>query len=351
MRVVTFASEHGFDAVTTAASDVAVPAVAGCVEALGIAGLDTSIVRRCRDKLRSATVLKQAGQRAPKTRLVSELAAVQSEVAAIGGYPVVVKPRYGAGGRGVSIVSEEGDLEAAIRKVQRYLRPDDGFLLQEWIGGHSIGVEAFIWRGRLVAGFCLSDQYTEGFVSPVGHGLPDDLEDGERARVLSTVEGYCKTLGLNAGPVNFDLRDTPDGLCLIEVNPRLGGNSITPLVRASCDVDLADATVFAALGEDPSDHLRSRVDPVPCATRMMVVRSGGARVVVRYSAERWQDYPGLVDLEVVTRAAEAVPLVVDDWVVLGRCLVSGRAVDAAIDIARRVAEDMQCGATLVPPLP
>jgi biotin carboxylase len=349
--VVDFAREHGFDAVTSAASDVAVRAVAGCVEALGINGIGTAVARRCRDKLETVNVLQQAGHRAPLTGKVVDIAGARSAIGAVGGYPAVIKPRFGSGGRGVSVVDSDGDLEMAIEKVRRYRTPDGGFLVQELIRGHSVGVEAFMWNGRLAAGLCLSDQYTEGFVSPVGHGLPDDLDEAGRARVLRAVEEYCKALAVNDGPINFDLRDTSDGLCLIEANPRLGGNSITPLVRASCGVDLAAATVLAALGEEPTGHLSTGVDPVPYATRLIMVRGLGTRAVVRQYSEQWQQHPDVIELEIITREGEGVAFTVDDWALLGRCLVKGRTREEAIDLARRVVEDMQSQVTLVPPRP
>lgn len=347
--VEEFVRTYGFDAVTTAASDVAVPAVARCVELLGTRGNDTETVLRCRDKLETVSTLKRSGLRAPLTRLVTNIEAARREIAAIGGYPAVIKPRFGAGGRGVTIVKQESQLQMAIEKVQRYLGADNGFLVQELIGGHSVGVEAFMWEGSLAAGFCLSDQYTEGFVSPVGHGRPDDLDDVARKRVLRAAEMYCKALDIKDGPINFDLRDTADGVCLVEANPRLGGNSITPLIRASCGADLTDATVLAALGEDPTGCLHARNESVAYATRMIVVRGWGPRVVIRQSGERWQHNPDVVELDVITAKGNRVAFFVDDWALLGKCLVRGRSGEEAIDLARRVANDMQSCVTLLPP--
>lgn len=348
-RVVQFARQNGLQGVTTAASDAAVPAVAACVEELGLFGIDTETAMRCRDKLETKRTLELKGLRVPRTQMVSDMEAAKRGVGAVGGYPVVVKPRFGAGGRGISIVKNESELQAAIGKVKRYVLPGDGFLLQEWISGNSAGVEAFLWKGRLVAGFCLSDQYIDGFVSPVGHGLPSDLDQANQTRIIGAVEEFCRALNLNTGPFNFDLRDTPAGVCLIEANPRLGGNSITQLVRASYGVDLAEATVLSALGVDPAEHLRSETVPIPCASRLIAVYGAGSRAVIRNPSHDLFSNENLLELEVVTYKGETVALRVDEWALLGRCLVKGDSPEAAIAFARRVVEEVQSRVTLAPP--
>ncbi len=348
-QVVAFARRTGFQGITTAASDAAVPAVSACVEALGLNGIDKATARRCRDKLETKRTLELKGLRAPLTRLVSDIAAAKREASMVGGYPLVVKPRFGAGGRGVSLVKSENDLEAAVRKVQRYVLPGDGFLLQQWISGHSVGVEAFLWKGELVKAFCLSDQYIEGFISPVGHGLPSDLDHCEQARIIDAVEAFCQALELGTGPFNFDLRDTPDGVCLIEINPRLGGNSITQLVRASYRIDLAEITVRTALGQNPAESFQSQVVPVPCASRLIAVYGAGSRAVIRNPSEDLLADDDLLELEVVTYKGETAALRVDDWALLGRCLVKAESTEAAIAFARRIVEEIQSRVTLAPP--
>lgn len=347
--VLEFARRHGFDGVTSAASDVAVPAVAACVEALGLSGLDRATSSRCRDKLSTMRAIEQAGLRAPATRLVADLESAHREIDAVGGYPAVVKPRLGAGGRGVSIVDDEAGLARGIEKVLLYTIPGEGFLVQQFVSGHSVGVEAFLRAGRIVGGFCLSDQYTEGFVSPIGHGLPSDLDDAAQARVLASVFEFCRALGLSDGPVNFDLRDTADGVSLIEVNPRLGGNSITPLVRTAFGVDLSEATVLAALGEDPSPVLARRTISQPCATRLIAVRGFGTNAVLRHSPQHWLEHEDVLELEVATREGKTLVLRADDWAILGRCLVRGKTQAAAIELAQQVTQQLQSCVTLVPP--
>jgi biotin carboxylase len=342
--------EH-FDGVMTAASDAAVPAVAASVEACGLVGINWTTARRCRDKLEAIETLARAGLRVPATRQVFDVETARREVDAVFGYPLVVKPRSGAGGRGVSIVRDASGIEAAVAKALRYAKPDEGCLIQQYLSGHSVGAEVFLWNGRLVAGYCLSDQYAQDFVSPIGHALPCDLSERAQAHVLSAVEAFCQALGASAGPLNFDLRYARDELWLVECNPRLGGNSITQLIRTAYGVDLAEATVLAALGEDPSACLTQRGALQPCAARMMVARGDGARVQMRRGLRDWTDCAEVLELEVVARHGELATSRVDEWFILGRCLVRGSTPQAAIELAGRIAADVQSAVSLVPSEP
>jgi glutathione synthase/RimK-type ligase-like ATP-grasp enzyme len=92
---------------------------------------DWAVLRRAMDKhalIESATALgfPCPGTYLPRTREDA------SDLAKRLGYPVVVKPRFTARGRGSRLVNDVGELEAAIRRAS----PTFGMpLLQEWIPG------------------------------------------------------------------------------------------------------------------------------------------------------------------------------------------------------------------------
>jgi biotin carboxylase len=123
------------------------------------------------------------------------------------------------------------------------------------------------------------------------------------------------------GPANFDLRQLGERTIMLEVNPRLGGNSITDLVRAAYGADLAQATVCAALGADPRPSLLRSV-LVPTAARLILKHAHG---VARFS-EPVSPYLGHGDvlaLDVLVRAGQTAQVRVDEWTILGRTLVQG----------------------------
>lgn len=344
--VVEVARTWRVTGVVTAASDVAVSAVAAVAEALSLPGLRPEVARRCHDKLETFSWLRARDLAVPDTLPVQSAHDAREAVAALGGYPVVVKPRSSAGGRGVSIVGRPELLERALERALSYAGPDEGALVQRFVGGTSVGVEAFFAGGDLVAAFVMDDQYQDGFVSPVGHSLPSTLPGPVLDAVRLDVARFASAIGLADGPANFDLRRDGETTVLLEINARLGGNSITDLVRACHGVDLAEATVLGAVGRDPRTALAPTRES-PTAARLMLTRGRGRARVAAPDA-RWQAHPDVLTLDVVVRDGELPTLVADAWTILGRCIVRGATPNAAAELARAVADAVSASISLEP---
>ncbi len=338
--VLATARELEVQAVVTAASDVAVGAVARVVDALGLPGIGSAVAQRGRDKLKTFEALREAGLRSPMTIAVGDADEARDQLEPLGGYPIVVKPRSAAGGRGVCIVEQDGDLESAIERARVHAGSDREVLVQAFARGLSVGAEAFFYQDTLVAAFVLDDQYEAGFVSPVGHSLPCALSPERQAVVRDAIEAYARALGLAHGPANFDLRiDEEDDVSLIEVNMRLGGNSITDLVRLALGVDLSLATVRAAFGETPHALLAAAARPKAIATRLIVKRGSGiANIGPQVMALRSRDDVLSIDLSV--EHGERAPLRVDEHVLLGRCVTRGRTPQEAVELAEAIARSV-----------
>jgi biotin carboxylase len=337
--VVAVARALHVSGVVTAASDVAVPAVSAVARALGLPGLDPTVALRCRDKLACFRALIEQGHAVPQTHAVDDVSAAQRAVAALGGYPVIVKPRSGGGGRGVVLVRCASELAAALACARRAYGPgEQGILVQEYIAGRSVGVEAFFYGGELAEAFVLDDQFEPGYISPAGHALPPTLDPEVAASVVAAIASFGRALGLTNGPANFDLRQLGERAIMLEVNPRLGGNSITDLVRAAYGVDLADATVCAALGGDPRPLLL-RHQQAPTAARLILKHAHG---VARFEEplSLLAGHPDVLALDVLVSDGQAAQVRVDEWTILGRTMVQGADSGAAASLAERVASDV-----------
>lgn len=209
--------------------DVELPAIAARRDefaAIGVAvaspGLATLEV--CLDKLalaeRCTGVLP-----VPRTEVLGPAAAVGRR------YPVVVKPRRGAGSRGISFVGSDAELRA--------LGSDDTRLVQDMLPGAEFSVDVFAdLAGHVVAAVPRSRLRVDSGVSVAGAVLHDDeLEDAAR-RVAAAI-------GLTT-VANVQLRrDHAGRAALLEVNPRFPG--AMPLTVAA-GVDMPSLTLDAVLG-------------------------------------------------------------------------------------------------------
>ena len=343
--VVRIARELDVRGVVTAASDVAVPAVSAVVRELGLPGLVPEVALRCRDKLACFRALMSQGHRVPETRGISSAFEANAAVAEVGGYPAIVKPRSGGGGRGVTLVRAPTELDAAIACARRAYGPGvHGVLVQEFIGGRSVGVEAFFSDGALAEAFVLDDQFEASYISPAGHSLPTTLDALSIQRVVEAVSAFGRALGLSDGPTNFDLRQVEERTVMLEVNPRLGGNSITDLVRAAHGVDLAEATVCAALGLDPRPVL-TRNSLEPTAARLILKHAVGI-AHLHEPAAAWRAHPDLLALDVLVSDGQPAHVRVDEWTILGRTMVRGRDSAGAARLAEHIASDVAAHITL-----
>jgi biotin carboxylase len=335
--IVELARELKVDGVLTGASDVAVPAVSAIVDELGLVGLPTAVSERCRDKQQAFEAVRAAGLAVPETRAVRGLAEAETAVRELGGFPIVVKPRSGGGGRGVSIVRSLEELGPAVQRTQAaYLgQGTKSVLIQELVEGRSLGAEVFFVDGRLIDAFVLGDQFAPDFVSPVGHSLPPDIDARLHDAVVDACAAFGAALGLTTGAVNFDLRCN-ERVVLIEVNPRLGGNSISDLIFHAYGSKLPHAAVACALGDDPKPAL-ARTRNTPIAARLILQRGRG---VVRFATrpETFAARSDVIALDLTVEEGESTSVHVDDFCVLGRCVASGPSADVAAQTAQHVAD-------------
>jgi biotin carboxylase len=335
-QVVEVARALQVSGVVTAASDVAVPAVSAVVKALGLPGLAPEAALCCRDKLACFRSLVAAGQRVPMTIPVDSVVEAEQAVPRVGGYPAIVKPRRGGGGRGVTVVRSAAELTAALECARRaYGASPHGVLVQELIAGRSVGVEAFFYQGELACAFVLDDQFEPGYVSPAGHSLPSTLTAALEHSVTAAIAQLGRSLGLSAGPANFDLRLVDGETILLEVNPRLGGNSISDLIRHAYGVDLPEATVFAALGNDPRPLL-SRTKRAPTAARLILKHAHGV-AHLHDAHDAFSELADVIALDLLVHEGEPAQVRVDEWTIVGRTMTRAADSDSAAQLAEQVA--------------
>ena len=164
--------------------------------------------------------------RVPTTRLLNA-----EGVAAEWDFPVIVKPRRGAGSRGVHLVADRAALEAHDL--------DDGQLIQENLPGHEFSVDVLAdANGNVVAAVPRTRTRVDSGVSIAGRTVHDE-------RLESTAAAVARAIGL-VGVANVQLRYDVNGVpALLEVNPRFPG--ALPLTIAA-GVDLPSLALDLALG-------------------------------------------------------------------------------------------------------
>lgn len=179
----------------------------------------------CLDKYRLAQAVE--GQaRIPVTRLLN-----REGIGAEWTFPVIVKPRSGAGSRGVRLIADRSTLEA--------LGEDERILIQENLPGEEFSVDVLAGDdGGVIAAVPRSRERVDSGVSIAGRTV-------RRAELSETAAAVATAIGLT-GVANVQLRYSAEGVpALLEVNPRFPG--AMPLTIAA-GVDMPSLLLDSVLG-------------------------------------------------------------------------------------------------------
>ncbi|UAJ80970.1 ATP-grasp domain-containing protein [Leifsonia sp. ZF2019] len=166
--------------------------------------------------------------RIPLTRLLTA-----EGVAEDWDFPVIVKPRSGAGSRGVRLIPDRDALEG--------LTLDDSILIQENLPGEEFSVDVLAGLdGGVIAAVPRSRERVDSGVSIAGRTV-------KRAELSDTAAAVARAIGLT-GVANVQLRYSVEGVpALLEVNPRFPG--AMPLTIAA-GVDMPSLLLDLVLGRE-----------------------------------------------------------------------------------------------------
>ncbi|HAO93695.1 MAG TPA: hypothetical protein DCR11_07410 [Deltaproteobacteria bacterium] len=204
------------------------------IEALGCAVFISShaAVAIANDKFKTAVCMREGGVPVPKTLdgscprevVIQEL-----------GLPLLAKPVFGRGGRGVKVYNTDEE----VMKEDR-----SGIIFQEFIPGVEFDVNLFVDKGgkEQAAVALKKTALKEGIV-----GNATGVERVSKNDVVEVARLASRLLTLE-GPLDFDVRLRGDGSpALLEINARLGGNSLSAVEVLDA---LAEAFEKGCMGRD-----------------------------------------------------------------------------------------------------
>ncbi|MET9789281.1 ATP-grasp domain-containing protein [Streptomyces canus] len=225
-------------------------------QALGLPGNTPEAVVACRDKNATRTAMEEAGVAQPASIGVRSLGEAR-EAAEKLGFPVVVKPRGLAGGMGVRKADGPEEVESAYLAASGASYPgvpvfEVSVLVEEYVDGPEISVDAVFFEGECIPLAVARKQVgLAPFFEEIGHEVDAAdplLSDPE---LLDALRRSHAALGFHTGVSHTEFRLTSNGLRLMEVNARLGGDMIPYLGHLATGVDVAMAAADVAAGRRP----------------------------------------------------------------------------------------------------
>jgi biotin carboxylase len=222
---------------------------------LGLPHMSPAAVRNCRDKLATRRLLRSAGLPGVRFAHVSDVEQALREADGIG-YPVVLKPRSLAASMGVVVAGNPGELRAfyhhAVDAAYPGLEPLDGLVLEEFLDGPELSVDSVVCDGDVrLANVARKRLGFHPFFAEVGHLVSPWRDEPWTGDLIALIAETHLALGVRTGVTHAEVRLTPSGPRLVELNGRLGGDFIPYLGELATGVDLTAAAVDVALGSTP----------------------------------------------------------------------------------------------------
>lgn len=230
---------------------------AKAADALGLPFHSLATANALTDKAEQREALKDAGLAMPAlftiapNQFVSDLAALSSGFS----WPAVLKPRSAQGSRYTFFVRDQSELDQFLQ-VLGPTRPDmvlESFLAEDpkragapfadYVSVESVVSQGTISHLALTGRFPLAENFRE-----TGFFIPAALTETDRMAVLDLASSAIEALGVTTGCLHTEIKFTPDGPRVIEVNGRVGGGVPEMLDRAA-GLALIEMTLRLALGE------------------------------------------------------------------------------------------------------
>jgi biotin carboxylase len=212
------------------------------------------------DKFQQRQVLAHAGLPMPKSFVIaldqssSDLDAIAAEV----GWPAVLKPRSAQGSRYTFFVSDRARLDELLGALgptrpemvlEEYLaddpdRPEKPYAA--YVSVESVASAGVVSHLALTGRFPLAENFRE-----TGFFIPAALSPGDQEDALLIAAAAIEALDVHTGCLHTEIKFTPAGPRVIEVNGRVGGGVPEMLYRAA-GVKIVEMTLQLALGESLS---------------------------------------------------------------------------------------------------
>ena len=217
------------------------------------------VARRLTNKMAQRDALRRAGLPVPETTGVDSRldADALKHMAADMQYPAVLKPVQGTDSRTTLRVDDADELLAAFQSLFGDSRPD--MMLEQYLGDSAprlgrdfanyLSVETVVNGGHtehfaVTGRFPLAPPMRES-----GFFIPADLAADQRTAVVDLASAAVDAIGVKNGCLHTEIKYTPEGPRIIEVNGRLGGG--VPLMLEMAGAASAPRVAMElALGRD-----------------------------------------------------------------------------------------------------
>lgn len=254
-KVLALAKELQIDGILSYAVDPGVVAASYVAEKMGLpftCSYETACILQ--DKSRFRQFLTEHGFNVPNAKGYTNGEDALKDVDFFN-WPVIVKPVDSAGSKGVTRVDNPNDLKKAI-EIALDASHNGHFIIEDFLElqGYQSSADCFSVDSELVyADYSdqLFDMNAENPYTPAIEIWPASMPQEHQDYLTSEIQRLLKLLNCSTGLYNIESRVCKNGKpYIMEVSPRAGGNRIAELQRIGTGIDLIEAEVCKAVGDE-----------------------------------------------------------------------------------------------------
>jgi formate-dependent phosphoribosylglycinamide formyltransferase (GAR transformylase) len=263
LNAVRFIQRHAHVDRLEASVEAHIMPTAHVREAAGIPGTSVRTAHLCRDKPAMKAALRAGGVPCAASDAVSTVAEARAFAERVG-YPLIVKPRDGAGASGAARVDSDAELEAALRALGVGAQATGrSAAIEEFIEGHEGFLDTLTLRGRVVHDFAthyypnVLEAMRARWISPqfITTNRIDAPGYGE---VRAMAQKVVEILGIETSATHMEWFAGPKGLRFSEIGCRPPGVRTWDLYEVANDMDIYREWAMLIAAGRPSQRLSRR---------------------------------------------------------------------------------------------
>ena len=239
----------------------------------------------------------------------------------------IVKPCDNAASRGVIFVdkTKENNFSEIYNYSKSFSRSGD-ILVEEFMEGDEVSVESFTINGHTEV-----ITITDKLVTPLpyfvelGHTEPSRHSREIQKQIQELAINAISAIGIITGPSHTEIKITPNGVKIVEIAARLGGDFITSkLVPLSTGVDLIEASINAVIGEKVDLKKTKR-----CGSAIRYITSKPGIIKKIENIEEAKILPGIIEIEFYQSIGDTVVELTNSSERVGHVIAIGKDANEA----------------------
>lgn len=325
-------AQYDIDGIICDTTDVGVPTMAYVAEKLGLPGIGFDTALNFTNKLRMRSLSSSAGLPGPAVRTAADPDSACRAASDLG-YPVVIKPVDNQSSRGVHVVREGRELEAAYLDAARHTKAPE-VLVEEFISGTEVTVEGLCVDGEaFVVGISDKDHFRHRPEVACRLTYPANFPPGVLNRIREVNAGVVKALGLRTGITHAEYMVRGGEVYLIEIAARGAGSRVYS--------DIVPYLAGSPIPQYYLEYLTGGAMPVPAppserAANLAFFSFSSGTVRKIDGVEEARRIPGVQEILLELKPGDPVRAPQDDRSRPGLVVVFGQTRAEVLDVTEKV---------------